>query len=139
MNLISLLGSAMDEALDQRCVILYPETAEELVATSAHAELSRVQHDGQILTIPLLVGERFVGALTFERPVDLPFEPETVELLELVTSVVGPVLDEKRLNDRWLITKIGESLHQQLTRLIRARPFGAQVWLPPRWSPPRCS
>ena len=118
MNLVSLLGSAMDEALDQRCVILYPETADELVATSAHAELSRVQRDGQILTIPLLVGERFVGALTFERPIDLPFEPETVELLELVTSVVGPVLDEKRQNDRWLITKIGESLHQQLIRLI---------------------
>ena len=35
-----------------------------------------------------------------------------------MTSVVGPVLDEKRLNDRWLITKIGESLHQQLIRLI---------------------
>ena len=118
MNLVSLLGSAMDEALDQRCVILYPERADQLIATSAHAELSRAQRDGQILSIPLLVGERFVGALTFERPIDLPFETETVELLELVTSVVGPILDEKRQNDRWLITKIGESLHQQLTRLF---------------------
>jgi hypothetical protein len=118
MNLVSLLGSAMDEALDQRCVILHPEGADQLVATSAHAELSRVQRDGQILTIPLLVGERFVGALTFERPLDLPFEPETVELLELVTSVIGPVLHEKRQNDRWLIAKIAESLHQQLIRLF---------------------
>jgi hypothetical protein len=118
MNLVSLLGSAMDEALDQRCVILHPEGADQLVATSAHAELSRVQRDGQILTIPLLVGERFIGALTFERPLDLPFEPGTVELLELVTSVIGPVLYEKRQNDRWLIAKIAESLHQQLIRLF---------------------
>ena len=108
----------MDEALDQHCVILYPERADQLVATSAHAELSRVQRDGQVLTIPLLVGERFVGALTFERAPDVPFDLETVELLELVTSVVGPVLEEKRQNDRWLIVKIGESFHQQLTRLF---------------------
>jgi hypothetical protein len=118
MNLVSLLGSAMDEALDQRTVLLYPEPADQLVATSAHAELSRVQRDGQILTIPLLVGERFVGALTFERPPGLPFESETVELLELVTSVIGPVLDEKRQNDRWLITKAAESFRQQLMRLL---------------------
>ena len=118
MNLVSCLGAAMDEALDQRCLILYPERADELIATSAHAELSRVQHDGQILTIPLLVGERFVGALTFERPTGLPFEPETVELLELVTSVVGPVLEDKRQNDRWLISKIAESLRGQVVRLF---------------------
>ena len=118
MNLVSCLGAAMDEALDQRCVILYPERADELVATSAHAELSRVQRDGQVLTIPLLVGERFVGALTFERSTGLPFEPETVELLELVTSVIGPVLDEKRQNDRWLIAKVAESFRQQVVRLF---------------------
>ncbi|HEX4145770.1 MAG TPA: efflux RND transporter periplasmic adaptor subunit [Pirellulales bacterium] len=118
MNLVSCLGAAMDEALDQRSVILYPTAADELLATSAHAELSRVQHDGQILTLPLLVGERFVGALTFERPPDLPFEPETVELLELVTSVVGPILEEKRQNDRWLVVKAAESLRQQLARLF---------------------
>jgi multidrug efflux pump subunit AcrA (membrane-fusion protein) len=118
MNLVSLLGAAMDEALDQRSIILYPGSHDQLLATSAHAELSRVQHDGQVLTLPLLVGERFVGALTFERPPDLPFESETVELLELVTSVIGPVLEEKRQNDRWLVVKAAESLKQQVTRMF---------------------
>ena len=118
MNLVACLEAAMDEALDQRCMILYPAPADQLVATSAHAELSRVQHDGQVLTVPLLVGERFVGALTFERPLDLPFEPDTIELLELVTSVVGPVLEEKRLNDRWLIVKGWESLREQVVQLV---------------------
>jgi Barrel-sandwich domain of CusB or HlyD membrane-fusion len=118
MNLVACLGAAMDEALDQRCIILYPGPADQLLATSAHAELSRVQQDGQVLTLPLLVGDRFVGALTFERPPEVPFERETIELLELVTSVVGPVLEEKRQNDRWLIVKAGKSFHQQLTRLF---------------------
>jgi hypothetical protein len=118
MNLVSCLGAAMDEALDQRSIILYPGPDNQLLATSAHAELSRVQQDGQVLTLPLLVGDRFAGALTFERPPDAPFEPETVELLELVTSVVGPVLEEKRKNDRWLVVKAAESFHQELTRLL---------------------
>jgi hypothetical protein len=118
MVLVSGLAAAMDEALDQRCVVLYPAPADQLVATSAHAELSRVQHDGQVLTVPMLVADSFVGALTFERPPDAPFEQETVELLELTTSIIGPVLEEKRRNDRWLIVKAGESLHRQLVRLI---------------------
>jgi RND family efflux transporter MFP subunit len=79
---------------------------------------ARVQHDGQVLTVPLLVGERFVGALTFERSPGVPFEPETIELLEHVSSVIGSVLEEKRRNDRWIIFKIADSLRLQLTRLF---------------------
>jgi multidrug resistance efflux pump len=120
MVLVSALGAAMDEALDQRCLVLYPGPADQLVATSAHAELSRAQHDGQVLSIPLLVADKFVGALTFERPPGAPFEPETIELLELATSIVGPVLEEKRLNGRWLIVKVAQSLRLQLEKLIGA-------------------
>jgi multidrug resistance efflux pump len=118
MVLVSGLAAAMDEALDQRCVVLYPAPADQLVATSAHAELSRVQHDGQVLTVPMLVADSFVGALTFERPPEAPFEQETVELLELTTSIIGPVLEEKRRNDRWLVVKAAESLRRQVERLI---------------------
>ncbi len=124
MNLISCLGAAMDEALDQRCVILYPGPADQLLATLAHAELSRVQHDGQVLTVPLLVGERFVGAIVFERPAGHLFEPETIELLEHVTSVIGPVLEAKRRNDRWIGFKVFESIHLQLLG----------CWVPAIWS-----
>jgi multidrug resistance efflux pump len=118
MALVSGLAAAMDEALDQRCLILYPAPEEQFVATSAHAELSRAQQDGQVLTAPILVADSFVGALTFERPPDAPFEQETIELLELATSIVGPVLEEKRRNDRWLVVKAAESLRRQVERLI---------------------
>lgn len=118
MNLVNCLGGAMDEALDQRSVILYPAAVDQLLATSAHAELSRMQHDGQVLTVPLLVGENFVGAITFERQPDSPFESETIELLEQVTSVVGPLLEEKRQNDRWIGFKVIDSLRLQVARLF---------------------
>ncbi len=118
MNLVSVLGAAMDEALDQRCVILHPPPVDMLVATSAHADLSRAQHDCHILTVPLLVADRFAGAMTFERAADDAFDPETVDMLELVASVVGPVLEEKRLNDRWIGYKVWESFRAQVVRLI---------------------
>jgi Barrel-sandwich domain of CusB or HlyD membrane-fusion len=118
MVLVSGLAAAMEEAVDQRCVTLYPPPPDQIVATSAHAELSRIQREEQVLTVPLLVADSFVGAMTFERSSDSPFEQETIELLELTTSIVGPILEEKRRNDRWLVVKLAESLHRQLVRLL---------------------
>jgi biotin carboxyl carrier protein len=118
MSLVALIGAAMDEAVDQRCVLLHPAPEDLIAATKANEALARAQEDAQVLTIPLLAADKFVGAVTFERPRDQPFNRDTVELLELAVAVVGPVLEEKRRNDRWLIVKIGESLAEQLGRLI---------------------
>jgi len=127
MNLVSLLGAAMDEALDQRGIVIYPSPPEMLVATSAHEELSRAQQDSQVLTIPLLVADRFVGAMTFERASDVPFDSTTIEMLELAASVVGPVLEEKRLNDQWIVMKVWESLKRQIVRLIGPGYFARKI------------
>ena len=118
MALVSGLAAAMDEALDQNALVLHPAPREQILATSAHEELSRAQRDGHVLTIPMLVADRFAGALTFERPPDEPFDQDTVETLELAASIIGPILEEKRLNDRWLIVKAGESFALQLQRLL---------------------
>lgn len=118
MNLVSALGAAMDEALDQRCIVFFPATPNQMLATSAHEELSRSQRDARVLSVPLLVGDRFTGAMTFEWPADVAVSTQTIEMIELVTSVIGPVLEEKRRNDRWLIFKIGESLRRQAVRLL---------------------
>lgn len=118
MSLVATLGAAMDEAIDQRCVILYPTVGDQIAATKAHEQVSRAQEDAHVLTIPLLDADEFVGAMTFERPRDLPFDRQTIDLLELAVSIVGPVLEEKRRNDRWLIVKVGESLRQQIEHLI---------------------
>ena len=118
MALVSGLAAAMDEALDQNALVLFPAPPDQWLATSAHAELSRAQRDGQALTIPMLVADRFAGAITFERPPDAPFDRDTIETLELAVSVVGPILEEKRLNDRWLIVKALDSLARQIQRLL---------------------
>ncbi|MBE7182855.1 MAG: efflux RND transporter periplasmic adaptor subunit [Methylobacterium mesophilicum] len=118
MALVRGIGAAMDEAIDQRAAILYPISHDEALATRAHAALARMQHDGQVLTVPLFVVDRFIGAFTFERSRGHAFTGETIRLLDLAATALGPILEEKRRNDRWLVTKIGLSLLEQVKRLV---------------------
>ena len=118
MSLVRCIGAAMDEAIDQRSSILFPVGADEPIASHAHGELARLQHDGQVLTVPMFVVDAFAGAITFERARGHPFEPELVRLLDVIVTAIGPILDEKRLNDRWLVVKALESLGRQFKRLL---------------------
>jgi multidrug resistance efflux pump len=118
MNLVRCIGAAMDEAIDQRTTILYPPPDTQVLATTAHAELARLQDDLQILTIPLFSIDRFIGGMTFERSSDAPIDQETVLLLGAATATIGPILEEKRRNDRWIGAKIAESVTGQVKTLF---------------------
>jgi multidrug resistance efflux pump len=118
MNLVRCIGAAMDEAIDQRTNILYPPPGTQVVATTAHAELARLQDDRQILTVPLFSIDRFIGAMSFERSSDAPIDQETVLVLETATAIVGPILEEKRRNDRWIGAKIAETVTTNVKTLF---------------------
>ena len=128
MNLIRDIGSAMDEAVDQQAVVLYPPHEDwEYRVTRAHAELANAHQAGSILTVPLHANGDPFGAITFERPAGQPFDEATVEICDSVASVVGPILEEKRRNDRNIFWKIKESIKQQLKRLLGAHYFGRKL------------
>jgi RND family efflux transporter MFP subunit len=121
MNLVRAIGSAMDEAIDQQAVIVYPLPSDAApLVTRAHEELARQHGAGTICTIPLRSNGKFFGGLTLERPAKRPFDPATVELCETVAVLIGPILDAKRREERWLITKTGESFAVQLRKLFGA-------------------
>lgn len=119
MNLIRQIGSAMDEAIDQRTSLLYPlQDPATLIVTQAHAELARGHGAGVVLTVPMNVHDEYIGAVCMERPASQPFDPTTIGIAETVVAMLGPALDEKRRNDRWVFWKLGESLWRQLQRLL---------------------
>ncbi|KPJ89742.1 MAG: hypothetical protein AMJ53_15485 [Gammaproteobacteria bacterium SG8_11] len=122
-NLARAIGSAMDESFDQKDIIVYPAPEGEDIplVTRAHEELIKQSGSGTVCSIPIVSGENIVGTLTLERNADNPFDEETVETLEGVASLAGPVLVEKRANDRWLLFKIGDSIYNQLQKLIGPR------------------
>ena len=129
MTLVRNLGAAMDEAVDQRATILYPTTTDLALATHAHAALARMQHDGPVLTIPIFSADHFIGAVTFERARGDSFEPGLVSLLDVIVATVGPILEEKRRNDRWIGAKAAEAFGQQLRRLFGPRYVGRKLVL----------
>ncbi|MEA1831393.1 efflux RND transporter periplasmic adaptor subunit [Methylobacterium durans] len=129
MNLVRRLGACMNEAVDQRSLILFPPPPGEVFVTTAHADLARLQHDGRVLTVPLLVDDRFVGAVTLERPGDQPFLSETVELIAATCAAIGPVLEEKRQNDRWLAVKAADSAAGLVRRIVGPNRTGLKLGL----------
>lgn len=118
-NLVRAIGSAMDEALDQRSSIVYPQLPGKTpLVTVAHEELDRRHASGAICTVPITVHGKAFGALLLERPAERPFDQDTVELCEAVASLVGPILAVKRSEQHWLIRKIADSVILQLKRIL---------------------
>ncbi len=128
MNLVRDLGNAMDEAIDQGAVVAYPPIeGQDYRADRAHAELARRHETGHLLTVPFHDKDSFFGAITFERAANHPFDAGTIEVCDSVAEMVGPILREKRHNDRWIVTKIIESLWRQTVRLIGPRYPGRKL------------
>lgn len=121
-NLIRALESAMEEAADQLATVVFPARKDGPVqVTRAHAELLKDHGAGAACTIPLTAGATVLGALTLELPTGLEFDVRTVELCEHAALLVGPVLDVKRRDDRWLARKALDSAGMHLRHLVGPR------------------
>lgn len=112
------VAAAMDEAVDQRAALTHPAPEGEINVTRAQSELARDHGPSSILTVPFVVADAHKGAMTFERPENNPFTGEEVAFLDFAVSLAGPVLWEKRQNDKWLIWKIFDTLAYQFGALF---------------------
>ena len=127
MRLVRHLEEAMDEAVDQRAVVLHPAADVLPLLTRAHAALLETSGAAAVLTVPMLVKDRFVGAATFERAAGLPFDQATVDLAEAVVAILAPALVDKREIDRWLIWKAGDVLWRQAGALLGPMHLGRKL------------
>lgn len=118
-SLIRALEGAMDEAADQLATVLYPpRKSGSFQVTRAHAELATQHGTGAICTVPLTVGENVLGAMVLELPDGVALDTRTVELCEYAALLVGPVLDVKRKEDRWLGQKALDSVVTSVRHLF---------------------
>jgi hypothetical protein len=118
-NLVRAIGAAMDEALDQRASVIHPMPPDGIpLVTRAHEELSKQHGSGTILTVPMESRGRPVGGLTLERPSDKPFSREAQEACETVAALIGPILETKRREERWLVRKAVDSGVDQLRKIL---------------------
>ena len=125
-NLIRDIEAAMEEALDEGRAVVYPNPG-ETHATLAHERLSRRQDSEAICTVPLCDDHHTFGALTFERSNNPGFDPATVELCDAVATLFGPVIEMKRLDDRSILSKVGDTFSTLMKHLFGPRHPGTKL------------
>jgi hypothetical protein len=102
-NVIRAIESAMDEATDQGITVAWPSRpGADPTVTHAHAELARLQGSAAICTIRIGDGNRVAGAITFERLSGAPFDALTIDFMEAVAAVSGPILHLQWRNEHWI-------------------------------------
>jgi len=128
MNLVRFITGAMEEAVLQRSELSYPLAAgDKTLVTREHEELSRQQGGGSILSIPLYGNGKYYGAITMERPPDLPYQEHEIKIVRGIFALVAPILELKRLHDRLLIFKLSDSFRKQFARLFGAGYVGRKL------------
>ena len=129
-NLVRAIEGAMDEAADQLATVIFPVRKDgPFQVTRAHAELLQQHGTGAVCTIPLTAGATVLGALVLELPAGAEFDARTVELCEHAALLVGPMLDVKRKEDRWLVQKALDSTVTQLGHLVGPRHIALKLWV----------
>jgi biotin carboxyl carrier protein len=127
-NLLRATEAAMTEVLDQGEPVIFPPDRDgRLVVTFSHAELAQLSGAGGIATFPLTNSGRQVGALTLERAPGFRFDAPTVELLEGLAAMLGPLVDLQRARQRSLPAHVGDSTRGLLDRLVGPRHGGFKL------------
>ncbi|RYX90582.1 MAG: HlyD family efflux transporter periplasmic adaptor subunit [Comamonadaceae bacterium] len=127
MNLVRAIGSAMDEAIDQKSLVQVPAVGEQVLVTRDHAALARQHGSDALLTVPFVTSGLVAGAFVFERSGEKTFSRAEVELCQAIAALCSRVLDEKRLNDRLLVARLKDIARDQVAKFIGPRHFGRKI------------
>ena len=117
-NLIRAIGLAMDEAMAQTDNIVFDCSDRNNSANSAHASLAKNYGGTNICAVPVTVGQKIVGAMTFEREDNQTFSDETLQLYKEFGSLIGPILQLKRQQDLGLTARVQNWFREQNEHLF---------------------
>lgn len=123
-NVVRALAAAMDEAMDQKIVIVHPLPGGSSPSVSvAHGELAQANGQAAICTVPIAGRRRVLGALVFERRQG--FDAATVDIAKDAATFVGPVLELQHRLEQPLATRLAEAFGR---RRGRDRAFQPSAW-----------
>ena len=89
---VQALAHAMEEAVDQRCAVVFPAVATNNAepVTLLHANLSRLGGGMSICTVPVMQGDRITAVFLFER--HAAFDEAALQTAQDAATFLGPVL-----------------------------------------------
>lgn len=129
MSLVGAIAAAMDEAVDQKAVIVMPAAEDEVLVTRDHAQLARQHGCDALLTVPFSLEGGRAGAFTFERPAARPFDPDTIALCQSVVALCARLLDLRRQNERPLPVRMRDRWQLEVERLKGSGYLGRKLVL----------
>ena len=116
-NFMQKIADAMDEAIEQDDLIVFPDTRTATI-TRAHQEVARKFGSGTLLTMPLIHNNSFFGALMLSRSEEQAFDSEEIRMLKQSIYLITPYLCLKKRDELPLTKKLLENLHKGLSGLF---------------------
>lgn len=131
-SLTAGIAAAMDEAIDQKAIVCFP-AGEQPEINHAQQHLATAEGVGSVCTLPLYRQAQqrteVCGAITLEHSDAAFFGDERVKLCEQIALLLGPLLDTKLREDRWIGRKVLDALHSGLQPLIGPANYRAKMTL----------
>ena len=116
-HLVRAVSAAMQESVDQREIISVPESS-AMVVTRSHVALGALAGPGQIMSVPVAYDGVINGILTLKAGPGRVFSDRDREFCRLTSTVLGPLIEFKRKDDRWIGAKVADSARELIQRLI---------------------
>ncbi len=118
---VDVVEAAMEEALDQKSTIVFPPPPGPTRITLAHGRLAGASHAQHLASV--LVSDRgeTTGVITLERKEGEPFSPDELLMCEAMAAMVGPAIEMRAREQRWISGRIRGEAHKFLEGLVGTR------------------
>lgn len=125
-NLINLAAVAMNEAFDQRSVVVIPgsDVGGSLI-DQAHRRYAEESRSPALCSIPLVAGVKVVGVWLLER--DEVFSGDELEVLEALALALAPVIELKQAGAESLPAHARRSFEHGLQRITDTSHAGMKL------------
>ncbi len=120
MNLTRLITAAMDEAIDQRCMIHWPVESEHRIISRDHERLAAEEGTGTILSLPLSNSTGCYGVVMLERASANTFSNNEIETARGIANLAGAALEDKQR----LAMPLGKFVRQRIRKQWQIRQRG---------------
>jgi multidrug resistance efflux pump len=126
MEAVKTLEAAMEEALDQDEIIVWPEPEAQRLVTRDHGRLAEAHRVAFVCSLPLRVEGEPVAVLTCERD-KYAFNEVEIRLLALCGEMAMRRLADLKRSDRWFGARWATAARERLTWLAGPEHTGAKL------------
>lgn len=123
MELVRLMELAMEETVDQDEVVAWPLAESSPLVDRDHAQYAGESGVRYLCSVPLRARGEVQAVLFFERS-DAPFSADEQLRMELYADQLGPVLADRREQDRWWGGRFYHGLRRRAAKLVGVRHTG---------------